>query len=292
MGLRAVARINRLNICNNMTGRSRECNSVDLLIAPNLIVALTFLIIMITYLKVIRLLSRRRSFITIWLPLLEGLRMLNNYLDRRASGRCRSSIVHTLTIAAAEAAARGDATAAFVFQQEIDRLRARMVERGETYISPRPEKEGQVGVFDSRMIAIQWASLPCAAMHQTSSACLIDCGDRGRVSITSRGISLTGGLQNDPAAILLAVRHGQLNWPHGFIAHGSPEEKFRIAVAAKMLGVKVKGAKIPRARRAEADALVVQWQPLLDTIREHGEPTRPSQQRGSPSVTISNPAFT
>lgn len=217
--------------------------------------------------------------------------MLKYYFDRRASGRCHSFIVQNLTAAAAEAAARGDTVAAFAFQQEIDRLRAEITENNETYISQRPNKDEKLGVFDSRMITIQWAGLPCDAMHQTNNACLIDCGDRGRAAITPRGISLTGGLQNDPAAILLAVRHGQLNWPNGVVAHGSPEEKFKFAVAAKMLGVKVKGAKIPRARQAQADALIAEWRPILAEIRQQGGPARPAQARVSPGVTISNPAF-
>ena len=217
--------------------------------------------------------------------------MINSYLDRRASGRCHSSIVLNLTMAAAEAAARGDTAAALLFQREIDRLHDEMAQNSETYISSRPEKRGEADDFNARMVAIQWASLPSDAMYQTNTACLVDCGSRGRVSITPRGISLTGGLQNEPAAILLAVRHGQLNWPHGIVAHGSPEERFKFAVAAKMLGVKVKGAKIPRARQAEADALIEQWQPLLDEIRQHAGPARPGQARVAPGVVISRPAY-
>lgn len=219
--------------------------------------------------------------------------MLKSFLDWRGSGRCHSSIVHNLTMAAAEAAARGDVVAALCFQREIDRLREEMAKNSETYISPRPrsEKDGAAAAFDYRMIAIQWQGILCDAMHQTNSACVIDCGSRGRAAITPRGISLTGGLQNDPAAILLAVRHGQLNWPQGVIAHGSPEGRFKFAVAAKMLGLKVKGAKIPRSRQAEADALIVQWQPILAEIRRNNGPARPDQARVQARVTISNPDF-
>jgi hypothetical protein len=55
--------------------------------------------------------------------------------------------------------------------------------------------------------------------------------------------------------------------------------------------VKVKGAKIPRARQAQADALIAEWRPILAEIRQQGGPARPAQARVSPGVTISNPAF-
>ena len=216
--------------------------------------------------------------------------MVLDYLNRRYAGRFHSTLIHQLTRAAAEAAERGDTAAALAFQQEIDRIRDRMNERKETFIGPRPAEATSKDPFEVRLVAVQWAGLPSGRLVQSPSACLIDCGDRGTVSITATGVSFTGELENDPAAIMLAVRHGQMNWPSGIVFHGSAEEGFKIAVAAKMLGVKVKGAKIPRARRAEAKALMLEWKPQLDSIRYGSGPARPARSGSAPSVTISRVA--
>lgn len=215
--------------------------------------------------------------------------MLKSYFARRASARSHSLIVRNLTDAVSQAAARGDTIAAFAFQREIDRLMAEMTAGNETYFAERP-KANKEEELDLSLFGLQWAELTCDAMHQSKSAFLIDCGDRGRATITPQGISLTGGLENDPTALLLAVRHAQLNWSNGIVATGSPEEKFKIAVAAKMLGVKVRGASIPRSRRAEAEALMESWQPQLEAIRSPARTMPPGPRRTRP-LTISNPAY-
>lgn len=205
-----------------------------------------------------------------------GEEMLKHYLNTRASSRCNATIIKDLKSAAEQAAERGDSAAALAFQGEIDRLYDHLADEGQTYASPRPAPDGEEPSFNPSLIAVQWSAFPSEALHQSKSACVIDCGERGKVIIAPSGIALTGEVLSDPKAIQLCVRHAQLNWKHGMRIHGSDEVKFKFAVAAKIAGVKVKGARIPRARRAEAEALIQQWRQDLGDDRRGSQPARPS----------------
>jgi len=200
---------------------------------------------------------------------------VSTYLRQRAAGVANSAVVRALEREAAEAAARGDETAAAALQREADRLRQRMLAGNLTFAS-KQKKEDKEKPLDVKTLAVQWVGLGAGAVHGGPSACMLDCGPRGAVLISGTAVSLTGALQDDPVAILLLARHARLHWEGRVVARGSPEFEFKYGVAAKMLGVKVRRGLIPWGRRTEAAELARDWQPILQGIIEGRTPTRPT----------------
>ena len=175
--------------------------------------------------------------------------------------------------------ARGDAATALALQREADFLRASLHAASQAFNSSHAAGKRNSVVepvkFDTKMIAVQWASLQADQVRVSGKACVLDCGTRGSVTVTPTGIALTGSLKADPNAIMLLVRHAQLNWDSKLIVHGSDEFKLNTGVASKMLGVKVLRGRIPRSQRAEADALANKWRSTLDLALFGNAPTRP-----------------
>jgi hypothetical protein len=215
--------------------------------------------------------------------------MINNHLDRRALGHGLSAIVLQLQQAAKQAAASGDIDAARAFQQEIDRLREAM--RNDSLTLAEPVAGGKAEL-NTALIPIQWASLQADNVYIAKTACVFDCGARGTLTLTPHGLTMTGDLDNDPAAIMLIARHGQLNWNSKINIHGGSDElRFKLAVASEMLGVKTKGARISGSRRTEADTLKAAWKPQLDAMLYGSVPSRPrTAPAPAPAVRVSVPA--
>lgn len=199
---------------------------------------------------------------------------VSTYIRQQAHGTATSGVIHALEQAAAEAATRGDTITAAALQREADHLRQSM-RAGNIAVARRPANTSKSKPLDMKMLAIQWAGLSPDKTHSGSGACVLDCGTRGTAAITANGCTLTCALADDPVAILLLVRHAQLNWEARVVPHGTAEFQFKVAVAAKMLGVKVRRGAIPRARRAEAADLARDWEPILSAVINGNTPTRP-----------------
>jgi hypothetical protein len=89
-----------------------------------------------------------------------------------------------------------------------------------------------------------------------------------------------GGKYGVEARLLMAT-HAQTYFEKPGVLYGSPEEVFKNAVAREMIGLGIDGYTIPAARRAEAEALKVLWEPKLRAIG--GNPLRPQLRHGVPS---------
>jgi hypothetical protein len=217
--------------------------------------------------------------------------------DRQLYSAASTNIVRELDSAAATAASQaasvkdGDAPEdaarqrahftdlAITMQAEADRIRAAMVEDGLTLADKPDANPDTKKPFNQHHIALNWSQIKAQKAHITPRVIVLDHGDRGSIAIAPSGIHLSGEMSHDPKALLLAMRHAQLHFGASVTMTGDDETKFRMAVAAKMLGVKVNWlSSIPRTRRAEADALAEQWKPMLDEIRS-GKPRRPADVR-------------
>jgi hypothetical protein len=219
------------------------------------------------------------------------------FLERRAASAMSSPQIHQLEAAVTAAIASGDHEAAATLQREADRLRAQLVAQGATFVAPKPPPKAKNGeqpkqqppkIVPAGVIALQWAALNPTKIQAINGVCVLDCGDRGAVTITPTGISCSGSLGNDPTAILLTARHAQLHWNGTCRISGTDSYKFQVAVAGQMLGVKTQRAHVPLMRRADATRLKVEWQPLLASIT--GSPTRPNRPGRSAEISSPTPA--
>jgi hypothetical protein len=211
------------------------------------------------------------------------------FLEKRAIGNAVSPQIHELEVAAAAAFATGDRDGALAFQRAADQLRRELL-ASKTALAQPATATASTKRPDTRLIASQWSALNAARVHLTKTACVLDCGERGNVTITPTGITLSGSLQTDPTALLLVARHAQLHWNGHAVAAGSNDFKFGIAVASSMLGVKTKRARINRSRRSEADDLSQAMRPILDGINGAASPSRPtaSGRSSRPGATFSS----
>ena len=214
---------------------------------------------------------------------------IKTYFENRATATASSAQIHQLEAAAAAALASGDAVGAAAFQRAAAQLRFELLANRIAILragkgSTAKTKDGkpvEPKHADSRLIAQQWSALNADRVLLSKSACVLDCGTRGTATITPTGITLSGSLQTDPTALLLVARHAQLHWNGRAKAAGNDDFKFGFAVAGSMLGVATKRARIPRARRAEADGMSQTMRPILDAITGIASLRRPAAPGGS-----------
>jgi hypothetical protein len=154
--------------------------------------------------------------------------------------------------------------------------------------APTATDNGATRPLKPELITLEWSqTLPPAKTHARANVVLLDFGDRGRATITANAILLSGPLGNDPRAILRAVRHAQLNWKEPVAFTGNEDQRFHFAVAAELLGVRAeRDHRVPKSRRAEADRLAAQWQPLLAELGTQRPPGTRSQTSGTPGFAL------
>ena len=218
---------------------------------------------------------------------------IGDYLEKRAMVFSTSELIKKLEDGAKEAVINGEIEKSIYLQGEADRLRLQLKEQNDRKVSDTKiitagQKYQQRKPVDPAILKLQWAALGADKVTSTAQMTIFDCGERGMVIITPNRVRVRG-FRDDPLANLLATRHVQLHFDGECIHRGSPESKFKAAVAGKMLGVKVINAHIPRSRRQEAVVLTQQWQPILENIIPMNSPKRPllrDDPRRTPQVAV------
>lgn len=179
-----------------------------------------------------------------------------------------------------------------LLQAESDRIRVSMVDTGLSLAPLEPYNSTTEPKLNIPVLRDLWSPLNATTRVETDRAIVLDCGVGKSLSITPAGISLSDAMAGDPLALLLTVRHAQQHWDGKMTVSGDRETRFRFGVAARMMGVETNWlATVPLWRRAEADELARQWQPVLDDIRAGRTASRPAPPAPAPLASIA-PATT
>lgn len=129
---------------------------------------------------------------------------------------------------------------------------------------------------DVASVVKDWGALSPTPRYFAKGVLLLDCGNQGQIVIAGGVVSLDD--KQGPEARLLMAKHAQRHWNNKILLYGTPEQIFWSGVACEMVGVEVVGYAIPQARRAEAEALKLLWEPKLRAIE--GNPVRPQSRGG------------
>jgi hypothetical protein len=132
---------------------------------------------------------------------------------------------------------------------------------------------------DRGMDLAKWSLLKPKAIHASDLACVIDCGEQGRITIVGGAVLFNGSIGMQPMAAMLVADHARRYHAGGGTAFGSQEFLHNIAVANVAMKTAIDCGHVNQ--RSDADILQISrgWQPMADTIRA-ASPARPVARSG------------
>ncbi len=192
-------------------------------------------------------------------------------------------LVRELQAAARAARVAGDTLTALALEQSIEDLKIDVpmfsaAISGLTFGTSKSR--------DLELDMAKWSLLKPRAIHATEPASIIDCGQRGRITIIGGSILIKGSIAMDPMTALLIADHAKRNHNGQGTAFGSREFLRNIAVANAATGTAIHGPQIAAEGQAAIQQAARGWQPMLTAIRS-ASPTRPAAPSvQAPSITL------
>jgi hypothetical protein len=173
------------------------------------------------------------------------------------------NIVAELRTAANAARETGDVLTALAIEQSIAELKNDLPKilpliAGLTFQTSTPR--------DPEMDAAKWSLLKPKAIHAAELASIIDCGEKGRITIIGGAILIKGSIAMEPMTALLIADHAKRNLNGQGIAFGCQEFMHNIAVVNAAMGTTLEGLQYAEYDKAYIHATARGWQPMVHAI--------------------------